>query len=334
MANFPQHEFHAAILNWYDKCGRLSLPWRNQISDYRIWLSEVMLQQTQVKTVLNYFHRFLNEFPTIKELALAERDNVLALWSGLGYYTRAKNLHITAQLVHHEYQGSFPTCATELQNLPGIGKSTAHAILAISHDLPFAILDGNVKRVLARLYAVNSPINEAKTIKQLWKLTESLVPSQRPRDYTQAMMDIGALICTRTKPKCNQCPIQQYCQSYQQDLTHKLPIKTKRKAIPTKHTAYAFMVNQQGQLFLQRRPDKGLWAGLWQCPEVKAQSEEPFFKLKHTFSHFHLEMTFYRKLADNLPQNIDGEWFDKQRLQQIGIPAPFSQLIEKYFMPI
>jgi len=201
-------KIHRAVLKWFDQFGRKNLPWQQNKTPYRVWVSEIMLQQTQVTTVIPYYERFMSIFPTLKSLAEAKEDAVLHLWTGLGYYSRARNLHRTAKLIQENFHGIFPDTLDALQELPGIGRSTAAAILSIAFQKPATILDGNVKRVLSRLFAITEWPGEKETLEKLWKIAEKLTPNERVDDYTQAMMDIGATICIRGKPHCENCPLQ------------------------------------------------------------------------------------------------------------------------------
>ena len=308
--------FSEKVLSWFDLHGRHSLPWQIDPTPYRVWISEVMLQQTQVTTVIDYFNRFISRFPTIKHLAEAHQDDVLSLWSGLGYYSRARNLHKCAQIIHKQYHGQWPMDVPTLETLPGIGRSTAGAIISLSNNYFAPILDGNVKRVLARFFALPYWPGESKMQKLLWEKAEMLTSQQRTRDYNQAMMDLGATICTRTKPRCTTCPLQEECLAYREEKEQQLspgqlaltyPKKKPKAAIPVIHKRFLLMVSpEQQQIWLYKRPPTGIWGGLWSLPEfdmdenveewVLRQGFDPSMNQialpvrKHVFSHFILHL--------------------------------------------
>ncbi|MFU8798336.1 MAG: A/G-specific adenine glycosylase, partial [Gammaproteobacteria bacterium] len=251
--------FSIRILNWFDKHGRKDLPWQLDITPYRVWISEIMLQQTQVNTVIPYFLRFIGRFPYTKILAEASEDEVLHYWTGLGYYTRARNLQRAAQLIE---KTGFPSELQGLQALPGVGRSTAGAILSIAFKKPAAILDGNVKRVLCRYYAIpETP----------WALAENLLPTARAADYSQAMMDLGATVCTRTKPKCSLCPLTDDCKAHLLSSETNYPPKKQSKHIPVRTTYMLLLCNQRGEVLLEKRPPAGIWGGLWSLPECSQE---------------------------------------------------------------
>ncbi|NQD96052.1 A/G-specific adenine glycosylase, partial [Pseudomonas sp. CrR25] len=252
-------QFSTAVLDWYDRHGRKDLPWQQGISPYRVWVSEIMLQQTQVATVLGYFDRFMTALPTLRDLAEAPEDEVLHLWTGLGYYTRARNLQKTARLVMAEHGGEFPRDVAALSALPGIGRSTAGAIASLSMGLRAPILDGNVKRVLARYVAQEGYPGEPKVAKQLWEVAERLTPQTRVNHYTQAMMDLGATLCTRSKPSCLLCPLRSGCQAHLLGLEIRYPVAKPRKALPQKRTLMPILASPAGEILLYRRPPSGLW---------------------------------------------------------------------------
>jgi A/G-specific adenine glycosylase len=297
-------DFSDKLLSWFDHHGRKHLPWQQNQTPYRVWLSEIMLQQTQVATVIPYYERFTQRFPDVASLASAEEDEVLHLWTGLGYYARARNLQKAAKQLVQEHNGEFPAGLDQLQNLPGIGRSTAGAIMALAFKLPATILDGNVKRVLARCYAVDGWPGQTQVSNKLWAIAEELSPDTRIADYTQAIMDMGATLCTRSKPKCEICPFSNECIAYRDDRIKELPGKKPKKAMPIRNTQMLVVSNSNGELLLQRRPSQGLWGGLWSFPECddqevhlrleglqilesqisKIEHQTPF---RHTFTHFH-----------------------------------------------
>lgn len=344
---------HQAVLAWFDQHGRHDLPWQHDKSPYPVWVSEIMLQQTQVTTVIPYYQRFMATFPSVESLAAAQIDEVLHLWTGLGYYARARNLHNAAKKVVEEHQGIFPKSLEELQTLPGIGRSTAAAILSICDNQPTAILDGNVKRVLARFHAIETWTGETTTLKHLWQLAEFHTPKQRAGDYTQAIMDLGATLCRRSKPSCLLCPLEADCQALAKELTHKIPASKPKKAIPLKKVTLAIVCNPAGQVLLKKRPPSGIWGGLWSLPEQHALSQlglslterselsPPSFI--HTFSHFKLEITptvFYldhTSLSDSPDDHLvimeasDALWYNVTEPEQaIGLAAPIKKLLDQF----
>ncbi|MGY8869166.1 MAG: A/G-specific adenine glycosylase, partial [Pseudomonadales bacterium] len=263
----PQ-KFNTAVLDWFDQHGRHNLPWQQDKTAYFTWISEIMLQQTQVTTVIPYFERFIERFPDVQTLANAEQDEVLHLWTGLGYYARARNLHKTAQIVATDYYGEFPQTVEALEQLPGIGRSTAGAVLSISTGKRAAILDGNVKRVLARFYALEGWTGSTANQKTLWEYAERNTPQKRVGEYTQAMMDLGATLCTRSKPSCPSCPLQNHCTALKLGRSSEFPHPKPKKKIPVKQTIMLLLQDEQQQTLLQQRPPTGLWGGLWSLPEV------------------------------------------------------------------
>lgn len=322
--------FSKIILNWFKKYGRKDLPWQKDISPYRVWISEIMLQQTQVNTVIPYYQKFMKRFPDVKSLAKAPEDEILHLWTGLGYYARARNLHKAAKIIVTEFNNHFPDTLESLQLLPGIGRSTAGAILSIAFQKPAAILDGNVKRVLSRFLAVNN-------IDMLWNHAESFVPKKNPHHYAQAMMDLGAMICTRTKPKCDLCPLEKYCEASLTDRIPEFPGKKSSKVLPIKQTVLLVLKNKSGQVLLEKRPSMGIWGGLWSLPEFidekailkkysgikKLKVLAPF---RHTFSHYHLDITPIEGQLERV-KNEGGVWFDPQKPSKLGLSAPVKKIL-------
>ena len=294
-------QFSSHVLSWFDKFGRKTLPWQLNKTPYRVWLSEIMLQQTQVNTVIPYFKRFVERFPSLPDLAEAEQDTVLSLWTGLGYYARARNLHKAAQLAVERYDGQLPDSQAELETLPGIGRSTAGAILSLGFGKPAAILDGNVKRVLARYFGESEWPGKTAVQRSLWQHSEALTPAHRHDDYNQAMMDLGALVCTRSKPDCQACPLRSDCLAYQEDTVATIPAPKPKKENPTR-TVYLLIQRdiQTLSILLEQRPATGIWGALWSFPEYESKSAllksapahpEQLIELspfKHVFSHFTL----------------------------------------------
>ncbi|WP_235378834.1 A/G-specific adenine glycosylase [Candidatus Coxiella mudrowiae] len=350
LLGMDSQQFSQAALLWFKRFGRHDLPWQKDTTPYRVWVSEIMLQQTQVVTVIPYFKRFMDRFPTLTTLALANIDEVLAHWSGLGYYARARNLHHTAQIIHKKYQGQFPTTVENLTLLPGIGQSTAGAILSFGMHRYAVILDGNIKRVLARYHALNIPINQSDGINLLWDLAKKYTPRKDCWNYNQAMMDIGAMICTRTKPKCALCPLKKNCFANQQARQTELPIKKPKINRPRKSIYLVLLQNTKGHILLEKRPPVGIWGGLWSFPEcpidenieswcrtkfnigdtIKLKRWNSFF---HKFSHFELEIKpILLQIGVRASQIMEGEfqiWYKKDFPLPGGVAAPVSRLLEQ-----
>ena len=340
-------QFGSAVLAWYDQHGRKDLPWQQGITPYRVWVSEIMLQQTQVATVLGYFERFMAALPTVQALAAAPQDEVLHLWTGLGYYSRARNLHKAAQIVVAEHGGEFPRDVDQLTALPGIGRSTAGAIASLSMGLRAPILDGNVKRVLARYAAQDGYPGEAKVAYKLWSLAERLTPQARVNHYTQAMMDLGATLCTRSKPSCLLCPLQDGCQARLLGRQSAYPQPKPRKTLPHKHTLMPVFASAAGDILLYRRPSSGLWGGLWSLPEVAALpdlhglAERHALRLgeprrlpafTHTFSHFRLDIEPWLVPATPTARAVaeaDWLWYNLATPPRLGLAAPVKKLLKR-----
>ncbi len=341
-------EFSKKLLTWFDKSGRHDLPWQQDINAYRVWVSETMLQQTQVATVIPYFQRFMESFPTVISLANAKEDAVLHLWTGLGYYARARNLHRAAKIIRDDYDGKFPTCFEDIGNLPGIGRSTAGAISAIALQQHKAILDGNVRRVLCRLFAIEGSPSEKSVQEKLWALAEQLTPKKRVADYTQAIMDLGATVCTRSKPNCSVCPFNLECLAYQKNRTAELPHRKPSKILPIKKTNLLILINSERQVLLEKRPNYGIWGGLWSLPECKLEEDvkiwcedkfacevlniTPQNQFRHTFSHYHLDITpiiLQVESSHNMLMEADvSMWYSLIKPEALGLPAPIKKLLE------
>jgi A/G-specific adenine glycosylase len=280
-------EFQKKLLTWFEKYGRKNLPWQSNKTPYRVWISEIMLQQTQVSTVIDYFQRFIKEFPDVMTLAKAKEDEVLHLWTGLGYYQRARHLHQTAKIIYHTYQGHFPDELAKLEALPGIGKSTAGAILSIAFEKSAAILDGNVKRVLTRLYGIMQWPGEKKTTEKLWKIAEKYTPQIKIADYTQAIMDLGATVCIRNKPACMQCPFNSHCIAHAKGMAARLPHPKPRKTLPTRAATFILLFKKPYYVLLEKRSTSGVWKGLWSLPEISGIQGSKTI-LKKCLARFHL----------------------------------------------
>jgi A/G-specific adenine glycosylase len=337
--------FASALLAWFDRHGRHDLPWQHPRDAYRVWLSEIMLQQTQVVTVIPYFQRFVTQLPTLHDLAAADEDTVLALWSGLGYYRRARFLHRAAQVCVEQHGGELPRDFEALAALPGIGRSTAGAILAQAHGLRFPILDGNVKRVLTRYHGIAGHPSEREVDKQLWQHADTHTPGERTADYTQAIMDLGATVCVRTRPLCAMCPMRSDCIAHRDHLTAQLPTPKPGKTIPTRSTTMLILRNADGRVLLQRRGAQGVWSGLWSLPEAdgiddawreaqrhaRIDDAQPLTPFVHVFSHYRLRIqpllfdgaTAAHAIADN----ADLRWCTVSELSALGLPAPVRSLL-------
>ena len=349
----PKPNFSQRLLNWHDQHGRHDLPWQQDINPYRVWISEIMLQQTQVNTVIPYYQRFMQAFPDILSLANTGIDNVLHLWTGLGYYARARNLHRAAQIVRDEHDGLFPDDIEQVIALPGIGRSTAAAILSISHDQHQTILDGNVKRVLSRFFAIDGWPGKKPVENHLWEKAEQLTPTKRTGQYTQAIMDLGATLCSRSKPRCDDCPVATDCLAHQADTVSHYPGKKPRKVLPERESIMLLVTNEKDEVILQQRPPTGIWGGLWSLPEADCALRKDSLKkwcheqldfsmqnmqiqptLRHTFSHFHLDI---------IPVHIRGEfitcrvmdstssvWYNTLQPDALGLAAPVKKLLEHF----
>lgn len=340
--------FSQAILNWYDQHGRKHLPWQQEMSPYKVWISEVMLQQTQVATVIPYFERFMTAFPTVHDLAHAEQDKVLHLWTGLGYYARARNLHACAKQVSTDFAGEFPRSVEGLTELPGIGRSTAGAIASLSMDINAPILDGNVKRVLCRYYAVEGWPGTGSVQKELWQIAERLTPTKRCNHYTQAMMDMGATLCTRNKPQCGICPIAPDCTANAQGNPKNYPNSKPKKDKPEKHIQLIMLQDPEGHILLEQRPQQGIWGGLWSFPELAIEEDalkrsqallgdivvdhQAWPSFRHTFSHYHLHINPVLVNLSKRPDAI-GElaqhWYNPNTPSELGLAAPVKTLLSK-----
>jgi len=343
----PPITIRRRLLGWYDKHQR-RLPWRahsgQPANPYHVLVSEAMLQQTQVATVIDYFHRFMAELPTLEALANAKEQQVLRLWQGLGYYRRARNLHAAARLILQEHSGRVPDTVEDLLKLPGVGRYTAGAIASIAHGVPAPILDGNVIRVLSRLYVIDQPVGDTATTKAMWQLAEQLVPRKRPGDFNQAMMELGALVCTKAKPTCDQCPLVKMCGAHQEGRVDELPISAKRQTAKVVHH-HVIALSRRGRFLFQQRPAEGLWSNMWQLPTLEdatakfnghrleawvkdqlgltldAPTELGTFKHQttHRTIHFHLWLSV--GVTGRLRRGA-GEWRTLSQLDDLPLPNP------------
>ncbi len=338
--------FAARLVVWQKRHGRHDLPWQGTRDAYRIWLSEIMLQQTQVATVIPYYERFLRRFPDLQALAGAPLDAVLTLWSGLGYYSRARNLHQAARRIIDIHGGRIPDDPEQVEALPGIGRSTAAAICVFAHGGRHAILDGNVKRVLARHGGVRGYPGDARVHERLWRNAAALLPARNIVPYTQGLMDLGAGICTRGKPKCEQCPLRVDCVAHAKNLTHQLPSPKVRRALPRRSTMM-LLLQQAGEILLEKRAPRGIWGGLWSLPEVGAESDLRALRgvcrerygctiisvkrlplVTHGFTHFKLTIepvvVTVKKSAASVPSTV---WLPPAEAVAAALPAPVRKII-------
>jgi len=337
------------LLAWYGREGR-ELPWRQTRDPYRIWLSEIMLQQTTVAAVIGYYQRFLDDFPTVEQLAAAPQEAVIDLWAGLGYYARARNLHAAARMVVEEFAGRFPQTLEQLQLLPGVGRSTAGAIAALAFEQRAAILDGNVRRILCRLFALQLPPRSSAAEKQLWLWAEELTPQQKVHDYTQAIMDLGATVCVPRRPLCQDCPLQQLCQAHKLGLEQQLPLKQKSKPVPTRKEI-ALLLERDGRYLVRRRPASGLLGGLWEFPTISlADGQKPeqqlgmlmhnfvasgkpqlIGRIEHVYCHFRLDLQLYRLSIGGLPQvgENENDWCTLAELSQLALHGAHKKALKE-----
>jgi A/G-specific adenine glycosylase len=341
-----------ALIAWHVRQGRHDLPWQIDRTPYRVWVSEIMLQQTQVATVIPYYIRFMQRFPTVRSLADARIDDVLHLWTGLGYYARARNLHRSAVRVRDEFGGKFPTTFDEVASLPGIGRSTAGAILALSQGQRFAILDGNVKRVLSRYFGVEGSAAERAVLERLWKFAEACTPEDRVEVYTQAIMDLGATVCTRHKPLCAYCPLSEQCVARLTGRQHELPSPRPARERRVRKVFMLVAMREDGSVLLERRPESGVWGGLWCLPEFDTSAAALAYasdslervqgkartlgRVEHAFTHFDLVITpLLVRCAGNAVcvEEAGSVWYDTRAPARVGLPAPVKSLLEELATP-
>lgn len=337
------------LLGWFDRHGRKDLPWQRSRDPYCIWVSEIMLQQTQVSTVIPYYERFLKRFPDVQTLARARLDSVLHHWTGLGYYARARNLKRAAEIIVSQHDGCFPRDIEMVANLPGIGRSTAGAILAFAFGQRHPILDGNVRRVLTRLHAIETPVLQRGTEANLWALAERYTSKTRVNDYTQAIMDLGATLCRTRTPDCPACPLQQDCAAYAQGQPERYPVRITRKTLPVREIGMLMIRDARGHVLLTQRPPAGVWGGLWGFPEcapdtsaidccrdtfgLRIKTETAWPVRRHGFSHFHLHIT-------PIPARLTGTsrtamesaptvWYNPEKPDARGLAAPVKRLLQQ-----
>jgi A/G-specific adenine glycosylase len=336
--------FSQQLLGWWNKHGRKDLPWQHPRNPYRVWVSEIMLQQTQVKTVIPYFNRFIERFPDIQSLANATTDEVLASWSGLGYYARARNLQKAAKICISDHSAKLPSEPQDLLALPGIGESTANAIYSQAHDVPAVILDGNVKRVLARYFAIDGWPGKSDIHKKLWNIAADLLPKNRGADYSQAIMDLGATLCTRSRPACGQCPVQKNCMAYKQDTVALFPSRRPRLKVAKKSFQMLILINGNGEVLLERRPPSGIWGGLWSLPAdddgrclrqrlgIETAELQPLPSLRHQLTHVLMSIQpligHSVPVAEGVECTSDQGWFGQDEWPNLGLPKPVRQLLE------
>ena len=337
-------EISDQLIPWQTKFGRNNLPWQSTINPYLVWVSEVMLQQTQVKTVLPYYQKFITKFPSVKTLALADEEEVMQLWSGLGYYARARNLHASAKIIDSKFQGNFPTILTDLLSLPGIGRSTGGAICSLAFNQKTPILDGNVKRVFTRVYGIKDWAGIPSVEQRLWEIAEKNLPETKFGKYNQALMDLGATVCVKNEPICLKCPINKSCKSFLYKWTDIIPAPKPKKEKLTK-VSY-FYIFQCGSKFLfSKKPKKGIWGGLWSLPEIQSQDNLDEWLLNllgprkyqlinsgrclANFTHYkyvmHYQHVIVNKINFKLPENFT--WINQSNIQKAGLPAPIKKLL-------
>ena len=342
-----QPSFSERLLSWFDEYGRTSLPWQQDKTPYRVWVSEIMLQQTQVSTVIPYYTRFMSVYPSVKDLAEARLDDVLSLWTGLGYYARARNMHRAAQIVVNDLDGELPKSVEALETLPGIGRSTAGAIVTLGHGGWAPILDGNVKRVLARFHAIEGWPGKADVLATLWEASEAHTPMTRTGDYTQGIMDLGATLCTKSNPGCLYCPMSIDCKARIGNRPADFPGKKPKKALPVRATVFLQCMDAEGRVLLERRPPTGIWGGLWSFPQIEETaaladwlSDNGLTATKnatvqsrhsHTFSHFKLDITQIMcpiaATSSRIGDRGNRRWFTIVEALALGLPAPVLKIL-------
>ena len=340
--------FADRLLSWFERHGRKNLPWQQDPSAYRVWVSEIMLQQTQVAAVIPYFERFIGRFADVKSLAESPLDEVLHLWTGLGYYARARNLHACARMLVERHGGEFPASIDEVCTLPGIGRSTAGAILALSRAERHPILDGNVKRVLARVFGIDGDPSSARVLAALWSQAGACTPSERVGAYTQAIMDLGATVCTRSKPACGECPMNEDCIAARDHRQAEFPGRKPKRARPSRQATLLIaesLIRGEPTVLLERRPTQGIWGGLWSPPQFDSEAAaldwcrreigEPvaaalLAPIDHAFTHFDLRLhpvCVRCPAGAGVSDRDDRLWYALRVPQRVGLPQPILQLL-------
>tara|TARA_X000000368_G_scaffold243227_1_gene192253 strand:- start:4902 stop:5948 length:1047 start_codon:yes stop_codon:yes gene_type:complete len=338
--------FSNRVIKWHGESGRIDLPWQINKTPYKVWISEVMLQQTQVNTAVPYFEAFMKRFPNIDSLAESTTDEVLSYWSGLGYYARGRNIHKTACILKHDYCSSLPCSLIELESLPGIGRSTAGAIYSLGFNKSAPILDGNVKRVLSRHKRIDGILKKTATVNKLWEISEELLPDKNYGTYTQGIMDLGATVCTKSNPSCSVCPVEEDCLARIHSETALLPNRGASKRKREKEVFWLLPIDKNNNVYLEKRPEKGIWGGLWsfiECDEKKELKKiyeskfspnksyiKKYKKIEHSFSHYNLKAHVFvvplkRKFTKKT--NTESIWTNVKELQSIGTPKPIQKLI-------
>jgi A/G-specific adenine glycosylase len=353
-------DFAASLIDWHARHGRHDLPWQRRRTAYRVWVSEIMLQQTQVTTVIPYYERFMQRFPDVRTLAAAPLDEVLHLWSGLGYYARARNLHRAAVRIAAEHRGRFPRSFEAVADLPGVGRSTAGAILALSHGERFPILDGNVRRVLSRHFGVEGRAQDRAVLQKLWTLSEECTPADNVDVYTQAVMDLGATVCVRRNPSCASCPVSASCSARRTGRQHELPSAKPARVRRQREVFMLAAVREDGDVLLERRPESGIWGGLWCLPEFTSAAQAAYYAqrmlrgvcaqpvplepVEHAFTHFDLVITpLLAQCSGSVatvaaagpddtapgPDPARSLWYRARAPARLGLPAPIRLLLER-----
>jgi A/G-specific adenine glycosylase len=340
--------FAASLIDWHARHGRHDLPWQRRRTAYRVWVSEIMLQQTQVATVIPYYESFMRRFPDVGALAAAPLDDVLHLWSGLGYYARARNLHRAAVRIAEQHDGRFPRSFAAVAELPGIGRSTAGAILALSRGARFPILDGNVRRVLARHFGIEGSAADRAVLERLWALSEECTPAADVDVYTQAVMDLGATVCVRRNPLCAACPVSATCIARRSGRQHELPAPKPARKRRRRQVFMLAAMRGDGDVLLERRPERGIWGGLWCLPEFTSVAEAAYYAermlqgacarpvplepVAHAFTHFDLVITpllAHCSGSAGPPDPAGARWYRARAPAKLGLPAPIRLLLER-----
>ena len=337
-------EFSTKLIEWQRDFGRNDLPWQ-KTTPYEVWISEIILQQTQVVTAIPYFNKFITKFPNLDKLSNAKIDQILAIWSGLGFYARARNIYKAAKIIKSCHRGKLPRSLDKLTQLPGIGKSTAGAIISLGYKQKAAILDGNVKRVLSRYFKIQENLSLAHTNRKLWQISEKLLPKKNIDIYNQAIMDIGALICTKASPSCKACPLNENCLAFKANLINKIPYKKKTTKKPLKTVHWLIPQNSNGEILLEKRKKRGIWEGLWSFieskdknvleKECKLRFKDNYIKLKklkkikYSFSHYRLEAIPYSTEINMGNKYKNTKWVSSRNMDSFGMPAPIKKLIQE-----